>query len=123
MLLTRRRAVLTAAALATPALPALAQPRFPERPIELVVGFTAGGGTDLMARAYARFLEQRLGGSVIVLNRPGAGVRRRGARQGAAHLRRRLPHRARGGGARHRLAAGGRDARGAGAPHRLARRQ
>ncbi|WP_270934143.1 tripartite tricarboxylate transporter substrate binding protein [Falsiroseomonas oryzae] len=74
MTFTRRRALLTAgSALALPALPALGQPRFPERPIEIVVGFTAGGGTDLMARTYARFLEQRLGGSVVVLNRPGAG--------------------------------------------------
>ncbi len=55
------------------AAPALAQPRWPERPIEMIVGWTAGGGTDIMARAYARFLEQRIGGSVVVQNRPGAG--------------------------------------------------
>lgn len=61
-----RRALLLAA-------PALAQPRFPDRPIEIIVGFTPGGGTDLMARTYARFLEQVLGGSVVVQNRAGAG--------------------------------------------------
>ncbi|MCS6890701.1 MAG: tripartite tricarboxylate transporter substrate binding protein [Rhodovarius sp.] len=55
------------------ATPALAQPRWPERPIEVVVAFTAGGGTDIMARAYARFLEARLGSPVVVVNRPGAG--------------------------------------------------
>ena len=55
------------------AKPSLAQPRFPERPIEIVVGFTPGGGTDLMARTFARFLESRIGGSVVVQNRPGAG--------------------------------------------------
>jgi tripartite-type tricarboxylate transporter receptor subunit TctC len=55
------------------AAPSLAQSRWPERPIELVVGWTAGGGTDVMARTYARFLEQRIGGSVVVQNRPGAG--------------------------------------------------
>jgi len=38
-----------------------------------VVGFVAGGATDLDARAYARLLEQRIGGSVVVVNRPGAG--------------------------------------------------
>jgi tripartite-type tricarboxylate transporter receptor subunit TctC len=55
------------------AAPSLAQSRWPERAIELVVGWTAGGGTDVMARTYARFLEQRIGGSVVVQNRPGAG--------------------------------------------------
>ena len=66
---------LLASALATPALaPALAQTnRYPDRPIEIVVGFVAGGATDLDARAYARLLEQRIGGSVVVVNRPGAG--------------------------------------------------
>ncbi len=68
-----RRALL--ATLAAPAVaPALAQTnRFPERPIEILVGFTAGGGTDLDARGYARALEKRLGGTVVVSNRPGAG--------------------------------------------------
>ncbi len=71
--MVRRRALLTTGLLALP-LPALAQAtRFPERPIEIIVGFTAGGGTDLDARSYARALEQRLGGTVVVSNRPGAG--------------------------------------------------
>lgn len=61
---------------ATPALlaaPALAQSWRPDRPIEIVVGFTAGGATDVDARLYGRFLEQRIGGTVVVSNRPGAG--------------------------------------------------
>ena len=63
------------AALAAPAIaPALAQTaRFPDRPIEIIVGFIAGGGTDLDARTYGRFLEQKLGGTVVINNRPGAG--------------------------------------------------
>ena len=69
----KERRLLLAGAGAVLAAPSIAQPRFPERPIEIVVGFTAGGGTDLMARTYARFLEQRIGGSVVVQNRPGAG--------------------------------------------------
>jgi tripartite-type tricarboxylate transporter receptor subunit TctC len=70
-----RRRTLLGAALAAPAVaPALAQTNaFPSRPIEILVGFTAGGGTDLDARGYARALEQRLGGNVVVSNRPGAG--------------------------------------------------
>lgn len=69
-----RRVVLAAAGGGLLAAPALAQSvRYPERPVEVVVGFTAGGGTDLDARSYARALEQRLGGTVVVSNRPGAG--------------------------------------------------
>ena len=71
MTLTRR--ALLGTGMATLAAPAIAQPRWPERPIEIMVGFVAGGGTDLDARAYARLLEQRIGGSVVVVNRPGAG--------------------------------------------------
>lgn len=57
---------------------ALAHPAFaawPEgKPIEIVVGFTAGGGTDLMARKLAPFIQKRLGGKAqfIVNNKPGA---------------------------------------------------
>jgi tripartite-type tricarboxylate transporter receptor subunit TctC len=75
--LHRRSALLTLAAtgLASPALaqPAVAQTRrYPDRPIELIVGFSAGGGTDVTARTFARFLEKELGGSVVVNNRAGA---------------------------------------------------
>jgi tripartite-type tricarboxylate transporter receptor subunit TctC len=68
----RRRALLIGgAALATPAL-AQSNP-WPDRPIELIVPWTAGGGTDVMARTYARFLERRINGTIVVQNRPGAG--------------------------------------------------
>jgi tripartite-type tricarboxylate transporter receptor subunit TctC len=75
--LHRRSALLTlaAAGLASPALaqPAVAQTRrYPDRPVELIVGFSAGGGTDVTARTFARFLEKELGGSVVVNNRAGA---------------------------------------------------
>lgn len=45
-----------------------------DKPIELVVGFAPGGGTDVMARVLARFVEKRLGGAtrVIVINKPGS---------------------------------------------------
>lgn len=64
------RRSLLATALATPAL---AQTWRPDRPIEIIVGFVAGGATDVDARLYARFLEPRIGGTVVVANRPGAG--------------------------------------------------
>lgn len=42
-------------------------------PIRLLVGFPAGGGTDAIARHLAQGLQQELGRSVVVENRPGAG--------------------------------------------------
>lgn len=60
----------TAAGVAMPAV-LRAQP-FPSRPIELYVGFAPGGGTDITARTVAKFLETELGGSVLVVNKPGA---------------------------------------------------
>lgn len=47
---------------------------YPEKPIEVIVGFEAGGGTDVMARTVGPFLEKYLGNgaSVVVKNVPGA---------------------------------------------------
>ncbi|MCM2130233.1 Bug family tripartite tricarboxylate transporter substrate binding protein [Larsenimonas rhizosphaerae] len=47
---------------------------YPEKRIDLIVGFAAGGGTDVMARTTAPFLEKYLGNdvSVVVKNMPGA---------------------------------------------------
>lgn len=48
---------------------------YPSKPINVVVGYAAGGGTDVMARTIASYLERYLDGdaSVVVRNRPGAG--------------------------------------------------
>lgn len=45
---------------------------YPEKPIRLVVSFTAGGTTDILAREVANQLTQRWGVSVVVENKPGA---------------------------------------------------
>jgi tripartite-type tricarboxylate transporter receptor subunit TctC len=46
---------------------------YPSRPVKLVVGFAAGGPTDLLARIIGQWLSDRLGQQFIVENRPGAG--------------------------------------------------
>lgn len=56
------------------ASPSLAQTAFPNRPIKLVVPFTPGGGTDLIARTLAAEMATDLGVPVIVDNKPGAGT-------------------------------------------------
>jgi tripartite-type tricarboxylate transporter receptor subunit TctC len=66
---------LAASLLAAPAAiaPALAQSRFPERPITVIVPFAAGGPTDTVARLAAEAMGRDLGGTVVVENVAGAG--------------------------------------------------
>src|SRR6185503_2933437 len=45
--------------------------RYPSRTIEIVVAYGPGGSTDLVARALAQKFQERLGQSVVVLNKPG----------------------------------------------------
>jgi tripartite-type tricarboxylate transporter receptor subunit TctC len=47
---------------------------YPTRPVRIVVGFTAGGSTDIGARLIGQWLQQRLGQSFVIENRPGAGT-------------------------------------------------
>jgi len=48
---------------------------YPEKPISLIVAYSPGGGTDLIARAIAPYLEKYLGGGarMVIVHRPGAG--------------------------------------------------
>jgi tripartite-type tricarboxylate transporter receptor subunit TctC len=53
----------------------IAMATYPERPITLIVAYPPGGGTDLVARALAPFVEKYLGGGakIVIVNRAGAG--------------------------------------------------
>jgi tripartite-type tricarboxylate transporter receptor subunit TctC len=80
--MTKPRRRFLAQALATPAafglgpllasFGALAQADYPNRPVKLVVGFPAGGGTDVFARAVAQGLATPLGQQFVIDNKPGA---------------------------------------------------
>jgi tripartite-type tricarboxylate transporter receptor subunit TctC len=52
---------------------ALAQDKWPTRPVTIIVPFAAGGNTDVMARIFSEHLSKRLGQQLVVENRIGAG--------------------------------------------------
>jgi tripartite-type tricarboxylate transporter receptor subunit TctC len=54
---------------------AQAQGGYPNRPVRIIVGYAAGGGTDVVARVIGEKLSERIGQPVIVENRPGGGAR------------------------------------------------
>src|SRR5262245_12120731 len=72
MSLTRRRFLHLGGAFAA-TIPSLASAQsFPTRPVRMIVGFPAGGSTDILARDIASELEKTWGQSVVVDNRGGA---------------------------------------------------
>jgi len=75
MKLPRRKFLhLAAAAAALPAASHVAWAEtYPARPVHLIVGFAAGGPQDIVMRLIGQWLSERLGQSIIVENRPGAG--------------------------------------------------
>lgn len=62
-----------AAACAVFTAPVLAAP-YPERPIQLILPFPAGGSADVLGRVLAKELESRLGQPIVVVNKAGAGT-------------------------------------------------
>jgi tripartite-type tricarboxylate transporter receptor subunit TctC len=72
----KRRDLVAKAVLLTPAVfvrTARAQDNWPSRPVTIVVPFTPGGSSDIVARTMAQNMQQALGRPIVVENRPGAG--------------------------------------------------
>jgi tripartite-type tricarboxylate transporter receptor subunit TctC len=80
MRLPRRRLLqlalpLAGAALAAPAIARLARAQaYPVRPVRWVLGYPAGGSTDILVRIMGNWLTERLGQPFVVENKPGAGT-------------------------------------------------
>ena len=72
--MSRFTTVLAGATLALAALTGTASAQqFPDKPIQLMVAFPAGGSTDVAARIVAAIAEKALGQSIVVVNKGGAG--------------------------------------------------
>jgi len=75
MKLPRRRFLrLAAATAAFPALSTIARAQgYPTRPLHMIIGYPPGGSADMTARLMAQWLSERLGQTVVIESRPGAG--------------------------------------------------
>jgi tripartite-type tricarboxylate transporter receptor subunit TctC len=75
MKLPRRRFLhLAASAAALPALACIARAQtYPSRPVRIIIGFSAGGPIDILARLIGQWLSERLSQPFVIESRPGAG--------------------------------------------------
>ena len=68
------RAALLAFVLAAATWPAAYAQAYPDKPVRLIVPFSAGGPADLLGRLIAEKLTRSLGQTVVVINKDGAGT-------------------------------------------------
>jgi tripartite-type tricarboxylate transporter receptor subunit TctC len=74
-MLRRRFLQLAAAAASLPATARLARAQaYPARPVRMIIGFTPGGGADIVGRLIGQWLSERLGQAIVIENRPGAAT-------------------------------------------------
>jgi tripartite-type tricarboxylate transporter receptor subunit TctC len=66
--------LVAALAMAVAAGPSVAADDYPSRPIKLLVPFTPGGGTDLLARIVAQKMSENMGQPIVVENKPGGNT-------------------------------------------------
>src|SRR5580704_19437588 len=76
MKLRRRQFLhLAAGAAALPAMSGIARAQsYPSRRVRIIVGYPAGGVSDIFARVIGQWLSERLGQSFVIENRPGAST-------------------------------------------------
>jgi tripartite-type tricarboxylate transporter receptor subunit TctC len=69
--------------------PGMALAAYPDKPINMIVSYSPGGGTDLIARAIAPYIEKYLGNNakIVIQNKPGAGGARLSVRRGIRRRR------------------------------------
>jgi tripartite-type tricarboxylate transporter receptor subunit TctC len=76
--LTSARRRFLCLAIGAVALPAVSRSTwaqaYPTRPVRIIVGFAAGGGTDILARVLGQWLSERLGQPFVIEDKPGAGT-------------------------------------------------
>ena len=73
IMLMMRRVIGVASVLVLAASAVDAQEKYPNKPIRMLVGFTAGSGTDFLARTIGQKMSESWAQQVVVDNRPGAG--------------------------------------------------
>lgn len=70
----RLNLVLSATALATLAVTAIADEKYPERPIKIIIPYQAGGGTDVMTRIIVEKLRERIKQPFVIETKPGGNT-------------------------------------------------
>jgi tripartite-type tricarboxylate transporter receptor subunit TctC len=68
-----RRLIAAALALSFTAAASIASAQYPDRPVKIIVPFSAGGFTDSLARIVGQKLQEKWGQPVVIENKPGAG--------------------------------------------------